>query len=743
MIPVNLKLSNFTSYGENPPELGLTKFKLAAISGLNGAGKSSLLDSITWCVWGASRAGDSSDELIRLGQNEMFVEFSFELDGHLYTVKRRRSKKGGGSTSLEFWSNSHNLTEGTIKVTQQKIIDTLHLNFETFSNSSYIRQGHVDEFTNKGPTDRKRILADILGLDHYDKLEEKAKEKSKEAQTQLQLMDYQMLEIEAELSQKQEREKSLSLAEEEKREVESQLRNLETLIRTITERYQKINIQLKTLEEKRTQLENIGKEISNLELQMELKERAKQEFQSILEKKEAIEQAYKKLQVLQKKQKVLDEKRSQLIKVKDELVGIQKIIKVREEKRTSAINKVEIDIKQSQTQNESLQKQIDHLNGRKDLCPTCGQPIGERNKKKIIEESRKEIDKNNKEIEKLKLVIEKYKSTRLPEYKQAIEKEEEIKKLEEEAKDYFEITQHIQKLEKVPEFYTKLQQAQTGVQTHQDTLLDLQKMHRTKKEQISKYQQELEKLSKIEGELLEVRNELTSREQVKQELSQKALELSGRVGEAKQLVSRSIQLEELFEKKQQEKSKLQKDKEVYDELSLAFGKKGIQAMIIENAIPEIEEEANLLLNRLTEGRMQVSLETQRETKTKVKTADGTKDHATIETLDIVISDEMGERPYELYSGGETFRVNFAIRLAISKLLANRAGARLQFLVIDEGFGTQDAQGRTRLVEVLDAIKDDYEKILIITHLEELKEEFPIRIEVTKNAVGSTFEIVGI
>ncbi len=46
----------------------------------------------------------------------------------------------------------------------------------------------------------------------------------------------------------------------------------------------------------------------------------------------------------------------------------------------------------------------------------------------------------------------------------------------------------------------------------------------------------------------------------------------------------------------------------------------------------------------------------------------------------------------MFSGGEAFRVNFAIRLALSEVLAQRAGARLQTLVIDEGFGSQDALG---------------------------------------------------
>ncbi len=85
MIPVKLKLSNFTSYGESVPDLDFTKFKLAAISGLNGAGKSSLLDAVTWCIWGASRAGDSADALIHLGSDDMSVEFNFQLDGHIYS----------------------------------------------------------------------------------------------------------------------------------------------------------------------------------------------------------------------------------------------------------------------------------------------------------------------------------------------------------------------------------------------------------------------------------------------------------------------------------------------------------------------------------------------------------------------------------------------------------------------------------------------------------------------------------
>jgi exonuclease SbcC len=111
-----------------------------------------------------------------------------------------------------------------------------------------------------------------------------------------------------------------------------------------------------------------------------------------------------------------------------------------------------------------------------------------------------------------------------------------------------------------------------------------------------------------------------------------------------------------------------------------------------------------------------------------------------ETLEIQISDGVGIRAYEMYSGGEAFRVNFAIRLALSEILAQRKGARLQTLVIDEGFGSQDTMGRQRLVEAINLVKDDFAKILVITHLDELKDAFPTRIEVEKTERGSIISV---
>ncbi len=171
---------------------------------------------------------------------------------------------------------------------------------------------------------------------------------------------------------------------------------------------------------------------------------------------------------------------------------------------------------------------------------------------------------------------------------------------------------------------------------------------------------------------------------------------------------------------------------LYEKLVKAFGRDGIPARIIGNAIPDLGQEANRLLALLSDGQFTISIDPIRETKGgKLK-----------ETLEISVYDASGKRPYEMYSGGERLRIDFALRVALSHLLATRAGARLETLVIDEGFGSQDTEGRLRLLEAVMRVRTEFRTVLVITHIEELKEHFPVRIEVVKDAVkGSLVSVV--
>jgi DNA repair protein SbcC/Rad50 len=230
---------------------------------------------------------------------------------------------------------------------------------------------------------------------------------------------------------------------------------------------------------------------------------------------------------------------------------------------------------------------------------------------------------------------------------------------------------------------------------------------------------ELTVSSRVAGDLMLAETEY-------KEIVTKQNNIQEKVGGAKARLERLSELEVKFQEKVKQLNEANKQIMNYRDLAQAFGKKGIQSMLIEMAIPDIEAEANKLLSRMTDNRMHIKLETQRETKKGDMQ----------ETLDINISDELGTRNYEMFSGGEAFRIDFAIRIALSKLLARRAGAPLPTLIIDEGFGTQDSSGIEKIKEAITSIQDDFEKILVITHITDFKDAFPMRIEIVKTAEGS-------
>ena len=219
------------------------------------------------------------------------------------------------------------------------------------------------------------------------------------------------------------------------------------------------------------------------------------------------------------------------------------------------------------------------------------------------------------------------------------------------------------------------------------------------------------------------------------DLQEQENRMNQEVGAARQKVAVLGDLRKRKKKLEAEREELALKIGQYKTLERAFGKDGVPALLVEQALPEIETKANELLDRLSDGTMSVRFVTQSAYKDKKR--DDLK-----ETLDIQISDGAGVRDYEMYSGGEAFRVNFAIRLALSEVLARRKGARLQTLVIDEGFGSQDALGKQRLIESINAVQNDFAKIIVITHLDDLKDAFPTRIEVEKAETGSTVHVIG-
>ena len=250
-------------------------------------------------------------------------------------------------------------------------------------------------------------------------------------------------------------------------------------------------------------------------------------------------------------------------------------------------------------------------------------------------------------------------------------------------------------------------------------------------EQLQAIKEEREKLHEQAGASEDIDKQLHENQTHLEKLRAERDQQLQRRGNLEALCARCAELAQERDALRQELQDTQRQTWIYQQLDKAFGKDGIQALIIENAVPQIAEEANAILASLTDNRIQVAFESLRDLK-----KGGTR-----ETLDVKIADEVGERSYHLYSGGEAFRTNFALRIALSKVLAMRSGTRLHTLFIDEGFGTQDEQGLEQLIEAIQKISEDFKKVLIVTHLDQLKAAFPVQIEVAKHPdLGSRFSV---
>lgn len=281
--------------------------------------------------------------------------------------------------------------------------------------------------------------------------------------------------------------------------------------------------------------------------------------------------------------------------------------------------------------------------------------------------------------------------------------------------------------------YQQLQQAQEQYPQVIQTCLELNRRledHQHREQELGK---SLAQLNKVLLQNPDATPQINALERQLQEGQQQREELLSRKGRLQQQQQHLKSLNQQYQTLKQQLESAQRNYRVYSELSYAFGKKGIQSLMIENILPELEAQTNRVLARLSSHQLHVQFITQKSQKTK-------KDKW-VETLDILIADSQGTRPYETYSGGEAFRVNFAIRLALAKLLAQQSGTALQMLIIDEGFGTQDEEGCDRLIAAINAISPEFACILTITHLSFFKEAFPLRIEVTKTANGSQLTVV--
>lgn len=851
MIPIHLKLRNFLSYRDEAV-LDFHALSIACLSGDNGSGKSALLDAITWALWGKTRASNDRD-VVSVGEIEMDVTFVFQLGDREYRVFRRRSFTGRASQTIEFdvreiggdgWLS---IAGDNVRETEQKIISTLNMEYDTFVNSAFILQGRADSFTQKPPGERKKILGDILNLQEYDELvrmardEERAvREKLAAAHSRISTLDDQLArrpELIAELATVSEQltgaGEKLDLAQQLCETLKHQLAIVErgrealnaaaTRAERETRALAAIETQLAGREDERSTLMGLISGADEIEAGVKRYEHWKSESaryalalrqvqqqvaaQHVAERdiqhaladlKRARDQAQSAREAALKRLREMDRDEQRLLGLRaesaasagaaDELATTRATIEERRHERAT----LETENRQLKERMNEIKEYLTTLETGEADCPVCRRPLSPDDRDRVSSSWRADGKvlgdryRTNKarcgdiDVELAQLASEEQRLSAVVQANAArsgsilqleaglVERDGVRKQLEGAESDVTRLDETIA----TDDFAHDARQRLSMALATRASLDYDDARHSEAAEEEARHapfvarMQELDvaraRLEGVEESIAALRIQSEERRQAAEEATAEVAHLratlvlddglAGRVAEATDEVERlSSMRNELWSRQggierqlaeldrlDGERDRLAKDATslgldagALKELIEAFGRNGIQALIIESILPELEDKANELLQRMSSSNLRVSFRSQREALSSDRV---------IETLDIIIRDEYGERPYALYSGGEAFRVNFAVRVALSKLLARRAGANIDMLVIDEGFGTQDSRGRDGLIEALRSVEGDFKKILVITHIGEIRELFPTRIDVVKGDRGSTITI---
>jgi exonuclease SbcC len=867
MIPLKLVLSGFLSY-RDPVELDFSSFDLACIAGPNGAGKSSLLDAITWALFGQARKRD--DSLINTRCEAAEVVLTFAYEGNIYRVLRHKARdkttvlefnllQNGGETFLEgdpdpqiSAENWKPLTERTLRETEARIQETLRLDYETFINASFFLQGKADQFTQQRPGDRKRILSSILGLEIWEGYRRRAAERRREVESDIAELDGRLQEIQAELAEEETRKARLERLMSDLEGLAKTRASQETALESMKEVVATLEQQAKWVLDKTQQSDAAALRLLEDENRLVERQQERESFSEILGREADIRNVYTAWQQVRtdlerweevasrfrdgekRRQEPLDQinaaratlnqERQSLLDQQDQIVSVSteiedgaaqlEILQVAFQEAESQLAErahlqVELQaanqrLAEAKAENPRLKAEMEALKARIDqlsstegaFCPLCGAPLSPQERQKLIDElsaqgkdlgdryraNKDLLDKADQLVSDLEGQIaafsqldeqQRSRSQEIAQLNSRLEvlegqrhewKTKGAVRLEQIQEELQQETFAAQARARLAEIDAELKtigydaaahdaarQAETEGRAAESDLRSLE----SAKAAIAPLDREIGNLqTRIESQRKEVARlreeqtrataelataqgrapDVTTAERELLVVQEQENRLRLEVGAARQKV---LVLEDLKERRELlEAERLEYSSEVgrFKQLERAFGKDGVPALLIEGALPQIEAKANQVLDRLSMGNMSVRFVTQAAYKDKHR-------EDLKETLDIQISDGAGVRDYEMFSGGEAFRVNFAIRLALSEVLASRAGARLQTLVIDEGFGSQDAQGRQRLIEAINLVRQDFAKILVITHIDELKEAFPVRVEVEKTPRGSILQLV--
>ncbi len=685
MLPKYLKVKGFRSYIDT--EINFESFgNTFVVLGENGAGKSSIIEMITTALYWVNSCTDSKgagmDNCINSDCDHFEIEFCFVMNGITYIIKTIKYRNE--ARELEFYIDGVNQSE-KVTETQQKINDVLKMNYDTFLDTVCIGQGKSSRFMSKKPAERKETLMQILDVQKYEKYERIAKEKKKEIKNQIDDFEKKI--------------EFISSTEDGRTEKEllEEIKEYQNQIDIISNNNKILNIELDKIKKEKLEYFTKKQQYDNIEKNYVL---TKRNYDTLKNKLEDLDIQIKnnKYENVNFDDKI-DNLRNQLNDKREEISKLKDAIS--DEKSKIAV---------LQSKNDDILEQYNRLkNYDKSICELCGNEITFAHKKEHLHKLKNIYDDNDKKIELINSNIHKYNQNGKEIASQGKELNSDLK---------------------------MIQQKQKMNLQYKSELDYLNKSKNDIKEQIVSSKEQFEMANKMYLSIEHLEEKSFNDEEIEEKINNNnnlISDYNAKISYDKTIIENKKKNKDTIKKYKEQIKQLKLVHTDYGSLATAFGKTGIPASIIAHDIPEMEIETNKILKILSNDTMSIQFITSKKTATTKKTVD---------TLEIVVNDMNGSRSYETYSGGEKFRIDFACHIGMAKFLTKRAGASIDFLIVDEGLGSQDDFAKQKFIESIHSLQGLFKQIMVITHIQDLQNAFDNRVLIEKTPInGSTVQLL--
>jgi exonuclease SbcC len=193
--PLTLRVSGFTCFRDDQPALDFTNLELFAITGPTGSGKSTVLDAITYALYGrVPRMGKQGvKELISHGRDRLTVMLAFAVGGEHYVVSRSTRRSGSTQCQLDRLHDGQSSPVASgVKPVADAVNRLVGLDYDAFTQAVLLPQGEFARFLKGAAADRRRILQDLLRLTMYTRMREIAGQRHATARARVAALGQQL-----------------------------------------------------------------------------------------------------------------------------------------------------------------------------------------------------------------------------------------------------------------------------------------------------------------------------------------------------------------------------------------------------------------------------------------------------------------------------------------------------------------------------------------------------------------------